>query len=537
MNVASMLEAQARGCGDRDAIVEPHRRITFAELDRASRAAAGGLLRSGLRPGARALLVAPMSIALYTALIAMFRLRVTVVFVDPSAGRSALDRAVARIRPDAFVACPTAHFLRLVSGAIRAIPIKTRIPTRFADTGPDIEPCDPEAPAIITFTSGSTGAPKPVVRTHGFLLAQHRALADNLELDAGQSDLCALPIFVLANLASGVTSVLPDADLRRPGDVDPARLVAQIARERPDRVVASPALLARLADHARRTGRPLAFRRIYTGGAPVFPPALDSIAAAAPHASVVSVYGSTEAEPIAEIDRRAITETDRRAMANGAGLLAGRPARGVEVRVISDRWGTALGPFTPDEFARASAHAGEPGEIVVSGEHVVAGYLDGCGDEETKIHVDGRVWHRTGDAGYFDAMGRLWLLGRCAAKISDAHGVLYPFAVECAASHVPGVLRTAFTTRRGRRVLAAQVSADPAHVRAAVLERLVWARLDDAIVVRRIPVDRRHNAKVDYGALARLLGGSERQRTGVKSTALVLPPQTSTPTRSPAAGV
>ena len=79
--------------------------------------------------------------------------------------------------------------------------------------------------ALITFTSGSTGAAKAAVRTHGFLLAQHAVLARDLELQAGEVDLTTLPIFVLANLASGVCSVIPDVDMRAPADADPARLM------------------------------------------------------------------------------------------------------------------------------------------------------------------------------------------------------------------------------------------------------------------------------------------------------------------------
>ena len=54
-------------------------------------------------------------------------------------------------------------------------------------------------------------------------------------------------------------------------------------------------------------------------------------------------------------------------------------------------------------------------------------------------------------------------------------------------------------------MLAAQIEGDAMAVRAALLERLAWARLDGVILVDRIPVDRRHNAKVDYPALMRLL--------------------------------
>jgi acyl-CoA synthetase (AMP-forming)/AMP-acid ligase II len=121
--------------------------------------------------------------------------------------------------------------------------------------------------------------------------------------------------------------------------------------------------------------------------------------------------------------------------------------------------------------------------------------------------VDDTVWHRTGDAGYVDAAGRLWLLGRCAAKVHDTRGTLYPFAVECAASAHPAVHRSALVVRGGRRALAVELEsgADPAAL--CVLQSdLAWADLDAVLPLRQIPVDRRHNAKVDYPALYRLLG-------------------------------
>ena len=464
----------------------------------------------------RALVFSPMSIALYTTMIALFRLRAAAVFVDPSAGRERLNRCVARVRPDAFVAVPRAHWLRLTSPAIRAIPIKAAIgggvpgaaaiARRVSDGAGGVEPCDPDTPAIITFTSGSTGEPKAAVRTHGFLIAQHRALVESLELAPGEIDLCTLPIFLLANLASGVTSVIPDADLRAPGAIDPAPVDAQIRTMRPTRTVASPAFVARLIDHAVRHGSHLGtFRRIYTGGAPVFPEMLDGIAAVAPNASVVAVYGSTEAEPIAKIDRRDISAGDRAAMTRGAGLLAGRPVSSIQLRILPDRWGTPVGPWTAADLERDTLGPDEVGEIVVTGEHVLSGYLDGHGDEETKIAVGEHVWHRTGDAGYLDAQGRLWLLGRCSSKANDSAGVLYPLAVECAAGAVAGVGRTAFVMHRGRRILAAEVHGDAAAVRADLMDRLAWTRVADIVIVPRIPVDRRHNAKVDYPALVEML--------------------------------
>lgn len=516
MNIAAILQEQARHSGDRPAIIEPGRTITYAELDRAVEAASADLAAAGLQPGSRALLFSRMSVALYVTMIALFRRRMTAVFVDPSAGRARLEACVRRVRPDAFIAIPRAHLLRFTSRAIRAIPTKLAIgggvpfaapiAHRAGGGGPPVEPCNPTTPAVITFTSGSTGEPKAAVRTHGFLLAQHRALAGSLDLQGGQVDLSTLPIFLLANLASGLTSVIPDADLRDPAAIDPAPLLEQIERTGPDRTVASPALLLRLAAHARASGRRLStFTQIYTGGAPVFPSTLDMLAAAAPHARIVAVYGSTEAEPIAEIDRAGISGADRAAMMSGAGLLAGRPVDSIAVRVLPDRWGAAVGPLAADDFARICLPAGEIGEIVVSGEHVLEGYLDGVGDEEIKVRVGAATWHRTGDAGYLDGEGRLWLLGRCSAKAEDADGVLYPFAVECAATAHPSVVRAAFAFHRRQRVLAVEALGEAEGTAAALRQQLDWARLARIVSVPKIPLDRRHNAKVDYPELVRLL--------------------------------
>src|SRR5205085_4282669 len=123
---------------------------------------------------------------------------------------------------------------------------------------------------------------------------------------------------------------------------------------------------------------------------------------------------------------------------------------------LRDQWGTPVGPFTQAQFDAACCRAGEPGEIVVSGAHVLQGYLHGHGDDETKFRVDGVVWHRTGDAGNLDESGRLWLLGRCVAKIRDEHGELYPFAAETAVYQDPNVRRAAVVAHHGKRILAVE---------------------------------------------------------------------------------
>jgi acyl-CoA synthetase (AMP-forming)/AMP-acid ligase II len=187
-----------------------------------------------------------------------------------------------------------------------------------------------------------------------------------------------------------------------------------------------------------------------------------------------AVYGSTEAEPIAEVAVAAIAPADFAAMDSGAGLLAGPPVSAARVRIVAD-------------------------EIQVAGDHVVQGYLDPARDAETKLRDgDGTLWHRTGDAGYFDAAGRLWLLGRLGGKV----GGLWPFAAEVAARGWPGVRRAALASRQGAPVLA--VEGDAVHLpdwqaRAAAIG------ITHVAVLPALPMDRRHGSKIDMKRLAERL--------------------------------
>jgi len=245
-------------------------------------------------------------------------------------------------------------------------------------------------------------------------------------------------------------------------------------------------------------------RKIYTGGAPVFPRLLEALRALAPGAHVVAVYGSTEAEPIAHIEANEITERDLAAMRSGRGLIAGVPVSEIRLAVLADEWGRPRPALSDEALKKASLPVGEVGEIVVGGDHVLKGYLGGVGDEETKFRVDGEVWHRTGDAGCIDESGRVWLHGRCAARIDDRRGRLYPFGVECVAMTFPEIRRAAVLGHGAKRLLVIEAAGNEAleeRLRAAI----DWAQIDDVIFIENIPVDKRHNAKVDYPALQEIV--------------------------------
>jgi acyl-CoA synthetase (AMP-forming)/AMP-acid ligase II len=206
---------------------------------------------------------------------------------------------------------------------------------------------------------------------------------------------------------------------------------------------------------------------------------------------------------MAEIALSAMSDEDLNGMAQGRGLLAGMPVASITLRVLRAQWGVPIASLDADHFNLLSLGAEEIGEIVVSGNHVLQGYLDGKGDAESKFRVDATVWHRTGDLGWLDRKGRLWLMGRASAAIEDERGVAYPFAVECAARQISGIRRAAILVVEGKRILA--IETDSRDSIEALRESMAWANLDVIRTLRAIPMDKRHNAKIDYVTLRRML--------------------------------
>ncbi|MDB5070329.1 MAG: AMP-dependent synthetase [Candidatus Eremiobacteraeota bacterium] len=528
MNVTEILRARVAAHPDRIALVDAatRRTLTYGELDAGTARVAAALRAHGMRPGDTVLIVHPVSLDLYVALIGMLRAGLVPAIPPPGAGLAALARCARRHPPHAVLAGGIGWAALAVAAELRHALRLSTIATPFAydvlrlhdaprerngtHLGADekfgaIEACGDDAPAMLTFTSGSTGEPKALIRSHGVARAQVEALGKALALD-GATSLCTMPIVLLAELAAGATCLLPGLDLRRPARADAALLAERMRTYEVARIVASPALLANLAAALRTHGQTLpALRLIASGGAPVMPPLANALCAVAPNARVLAVYGSTEAEPIALLDAADVAPADHDAMRTGAGLLAGVPCARGTVAIVATRRAAVHGPF-PDDRAveRQTLPPHAVGEIVVTGSHVVPNYLDSGDDAATKIRAGARIWHRTGDLGYFDERGRLWLAGRANAAIDDARGTVEPLRVECALAYFAGIVRSALASADGARVLVIEpvpgARIDERAVRAAV----AFAHIDH-IIVAAVPVDPRHNAKVDYAALHRLV--------------------------------
>jgi acyl-CoA synthetase (AMP-forming)/AMP-acid ligase II len=386
-----------------------------------------------------------------------------------------------------------------------------------------IHPVSANDPALITFTSGSSGMPKGANRTHGFLAAQHRALSLEFPYHDGDVDMPMFPVFALNNIAQGISSVVPQVDFRRVDTMDTARILRQIYRHGVTTCTASPVFFDRLATHVEETPRMRPhLRRILTGGAPVSNSQLRAWQRAFQETEIHVVYGSTEAEPVASISAAECLSAADESRSRAPGYCVGRPTEQVRTRIIRIQ----RGPVTLEAGGWPSWEIPphEIGELLVTGEHVCRDYYrsQSAVRENKIIEPPGTIWHRMGDTGYFDRAGRFWLVGRVHSTIFRAGQAIHPQLVEQAAVADDPRIRRAATVgfpdeHLGERVVLALETEANGELRAEVEARLREAgQITDEIVLLndKLPVDPRHNAKIDYNRLRKQLRGRLSRGSG-----------------------
>ena len=234
-NVANLLKSVAEKRPDKTAFVfQQHGReqtITFGQLWHDAGAFGNGLLRSGFEPTQRAIIMIPMSIDLYVALLAVIKIGGVAVFVDPWMEVKKIARFAAFSQPTAFIGIGKSHWLRWLNADLRKIRISVtngrkcwRFPARYSmqqllqsPASIDVQPVRLNDSALITFTSGSSGEPKGANRTHRFLQAQHTALAHEFPYLETDVDMPMFPVFALNNLVTGLTSIVPEMDFKKRG--------------------------------------------------------------------------------------------------------------------------------------------------------------------------------------------------------------------------------------------------------------------------------------------------------------------------------
>jgi len=485
-------------------------RVTYAELEDQANRIAAWLRARGLGIGSRIVVLVPMSIAFYAIVMGATQVGASCVFLDPWSGREQLDAACAMARPDAFFGVPRAHLLRLVSPAFRAIPHHVRVGPGFwgrpfrrmlERTAPDpaIAPVTPDHVASIAYTTGSTGRPKPVRRTHGHVIEMLAHLDARRAMRPDDVQMAPWPVMLFDPLCHGRGAVIPDFPPGRIAEADPGVLIEQMREGGVTVLTGPPALYESLLAHLEPSGALLPLRLAFVGGSLVSRVLLQRIQdRLPPGAQAAAAYGSTEVEPIA-----VLTAEEARDVPDVDGVCVGTVHPDLDLRLVRRH----EGPIVLGEagWSGWEVAPGERGEIVVAGPHVSIDYADDpVAFAENKIREPGgRVWHRTGDTGHLDTAGRLHLTGRLSAIVQTVGGPLFPFPVERRFREVVGVRDACLVGYESRAwvVVEPEDGVDPQ----ALLARLEPLRAElglDALAWHpRMPRDLRHNSKVELARL------------------------------------
>lgn len=517
-----------------------YRRFTYREVSDRAESLAVGLREIRVHEGTLCSFMVPPGVDAMVLGIALWRVGAVLVGIEPhSHGLRRVARCLAKVGPEVFFGTPRAHAARVAFGwgresvrtkvvvgplGLPGLPTLRSLERHPVPVHPQPAAIDPADPAVIAFTTGSTGAPKPTVLRQRNLAAMTALVLGHWGFDDGREvvDMPTFPMFWIIGLSAGGTVVVPPMDftLKGPGDADPAKLLRTIEDCGVTSMFASPALLTNLARYAQDNGRELGLKRIVAGGAEVPGPLFAAIRKVLrPGGEMYSDYGATEAIPVTEIAGAEVVTDTWADTERGRGVCVGRPLPGVDLRII------AIDDDPIGDWSDAvELPTGEIGEVVARSPHISEDYYEQPkANAENKIPDGAGFWHRLGDTGYLDEQGRLWLCGRRSHRVVTDHGVVYPLCCEPVFNAHPAVARSALVgvpdaNQQIAAVICVELDADGRVDRATVeTELLALAReceatqLVEAVhFMDHLPVDRRHNAKIDRPRIAASIAADRR---------------------------
>ena len=498
-NIISLLYEHARKSPKTLAFKGKDFEISYIELTHKISSISHHLKKLGIERGDRILIFIPLSLDLYSAMFAVQQIGAIAVFLDSWARKDQLKMCVGIAEPKAMISVRQA----LQIPEIQTIPAKIDIEELRTIDEADcpIQSVSSKETALITFTTGSSGIPKGANRTHAFLEAQHHALKKVIPYSGQELDLPVFPIFALNNLASGITTLLPEIDLAVPSNCDGEILTHQILSQNVDCTTLSPSLFIAVANYCDQNFLQLpSLKRVVTGGAPISRDNVEQFKKLAPNAKILVLYGSTEVEPIAHIEADEMLQ----AMESGEGVNVGPIAEGLNYKLIK----ITKEPIEIDDWKSWIVSDAEIGELIVSGSHVCESYYnDETSFKRAKIREkNGKIWHRTGDVGFFD-QNYFWFVGRVHNAIYRKKRVLFPLKAELLMKKFPEVKQAAFLSMGEKTiaVISLNTKKDGLLREIKACLEMNGIPVDQIRTIDAIPMDPRHHSKVEYEALRKLL--------------------------------
>jgi HIP---CoA ligase len=409
------------------------RRLSFAELATAANEAARAYVAQGLEPGDRVAIWAPNSAAWVVAALGAYRAGGVVTTVNTRfKGHEAghvINTAGARLLVTVTDFLGT-DYVALLDGAgppdclERTVVLHGPVPVGcvgwddFLARAADVDPAEvgkragaiaPDDVSTVIFTSGTTGAPKGAMLRHGASVRAFAAWSDVVGLREGDRYLVINPFFHTFGLKAGILACLvTGATIVPHSTFDVPSVMRRVDEERITMLPGAPAIYQTMLDHPDLDRFDLSSLRLAVTGAATVPvEMIRRMASELTFTTIVTGYGLTEATGIVTMCRHT---DDPDTIAN----TAGRPIPDVEVRTVDE-----AGKDVPVD---------SPGEVVVRGYNVMAGYIGDPDASASAIDADG--WLRTGDIGVFDANGNLRITDRLKDMFIVGGFNAYPAEIE-----------------------------------------------------------------------------------------------------------
>ena len=443
--------------------------ISFRELDQKSDRAARYLSNRGFKDGLVTLVLARPSTEFVVLMYAMLKtgavpLLLPSIKIRKRSGRAQLRKILNRARPEGVIGSGALlairRILRLGPRKLRTINVRN-LKKFYSNSNngsgftskKEIDWTD--VPAFVRYTTGSTGPPKGVIYSHGML----HSLLRTLESEGITSD----DVFfgrsgtLIIHPLIGISSV---SIMAKPRHITGQEIVETVSTWGATAAFLSPPSAIHLANylesHAESHNQSPAMleslTRIYVGGETISAGFVSTIEShlseeRSPRGGFRLVYGATEGFPLCQAHASTIIETHPKTE-SGMGFCLGEPVEGIMIRILS--FEDYNEQFDPSIASEVSGYGpGSIGEISAMGPAVYSSLIGQdeieFGGPKTTAHdsLDGTNWHRTGDLGYLDQHGRVWIVGRKAHRVRSKNGyTLHTKQIEEIFNHSLGI-RTA----------------------------------------------------------------------------------------------
>jgi long-chain acyl-CoA synthetase len=470
LRVADVVREQAAARPDVIAIRHGDRGISYAELDERSNRLAHVLVAGGAGPGSRIAHLDRSGPEVVELLAAASKIGAVAVPLNWRLAAAELTTILADAGAPLLIAGPAfggvaADVAASLPQQLETIGVGDDYEERlaFADTADPGGRGEAGDPVVQMYTSGTTGVPKGVLTTQRNLAAATLNVPA-WRFDADSVSLTPLPMFHIGGigwtflgLSEGATTILVS-------EFDAEAVLDLLASARVTNAVFVPTMLQMLTSVPGAAERDFsALRSIAYGASPITTPVLKA-ALRTFRCPLFGVYGLTETTGgVVQLDP---DDHDPDGPREHLLRSAGRPRPWMELRIVDPVSGRELPP-------------GAVGEVWMRGPNVMAGYANR--PEETAAALTRAGWLRTGDGGYLDEDGYLFLTDRIKDMIVTGGENVYPIEVEEALSHHPAVAEVAVIgvpdERWGEAVTALVVSRPDAVTSAADLVAFARERL------------------------------------------------------------